>query len=39
MDSKAMVGAWRKTVTPAEAARLRDLTGPVADRFYSDADW
>jgi hypothetical protein len=39
MDSKAMVGAWRKTVTPEEAARLRDLTGPVADRFYSEADW
>ena len=39
MDSKAMVGAWRKTVTPDEAARLRELTGPVADRFYTDADW
>jgi hypothetical protein len=39
MDSKAMVGAWRKTVTPEEAARLRELTGPVADRFYTDADW
>lgn len=39
MDSKAMVGAWRKTVTPDEAARLRELTGPVADRFYADTDW
>jgi sulfotransferase family protein len=39
MDSKAMVGAWRKTVTPEEAARLRELTGPVAEHFYSDSDW
>ena len=39
MDSKAMVSAWRKNVTPEEAFRLRDLTEPVAGRFYTDADW
>lgn len=39
MDSKAMVAAWRRTVTPEEADRLRRLTGPVAEHFYTDADW
>jgi len=39
MDSKAMVNAWRKTVNPEEALRLRELTSPVADRLYSDSDW
>jgi hypothetical protein len=39
MDSKAMVSAWRKTITPEEAVRLRALTGPVAERLYGDADW
>jgi hypothetical protein len=39
MDSKAMVNAWRKTVSPEEALRLRELTGPVAERLYSDTDW
>jgi Sulfotransferase family len=39
MDSKAMIDAWRKSVTPEEAARIRALTAPVADRFYTDADW
>ncbi len=39
MDSKAMVGAWRKTVSPDEAARLRELVEPVAGRFYGDRDW
>ncbi|MGH9001358.1 MAG: sulfotransferase [Acidimicrobiia bacterium] len=39
MDSRAMISAWRKTVTADEAARLRQLTGPVAEEFYGDADW
>lgn len=39
MDSKAMVAVWRRTVSPAEAERLRQLTGPVAERFYTDDDW
>jgi hypothetical protein len=39
MDSKAMINAWRTTVDPDEAARIRKITAGVADRFYTDADW
>jgi hypothetical protein len=39
MDSKAMIWAWKKTIEPEEAARIRVITAPVADRFYGDADW
>ncbi|HLF40897.1 MAG TPA: sulfotransferase [Acidimicrobiia bacterium] len=39
MDSKAMAAAWRKTVTPDEAARIREITEPIAGRFYGDEDW
>jgi len=39
MDSKAMIWAWKKTISPGEAARIRAITGPVADRFYTGADW
>ena len=40
MDSKAQARAWRKTVTPEETARIREITAPVAGRFYpSDTDW
>ncbi|MEW6477517.1 MAG: sulfotransferase [Actinomycetota bacterium] len=39
MDSKAMIWAWKKTVSPGEAARIRAITNGVADRFYGDADW
>jgi hypothetical protein len=39
MDSKAMIRAWQKTITPAEADRIRDITGPVGERYYGDADW
>ena len=39
MDSKAMIWAWKKTIEPEEAARIRAIAGPVAERFYDDADW
>jgi sulfotransferase family protein len=39
MDSKAMIWAWKKTISPGEAARIRAITGPVGDRFYGDGDW
>jgi Sulfotransferase family len=39
MDSKAMISAWKKTISPGEAARVRAITATVADRFYTDADW
>jgi Sulfotransferase family len=39
MDSKAMIWAWKKTISTGEAARIRAITAPVAGRFYGDADW
>ena len=39
MDSKSMVRAWEKTITPTEAARIRAITAGVADRCYGPADW
>jgi hypothetical protein len=39
MDSKAMINAWRTIIDPGEAARIREITAGVADRFYTDADW
>ena len=39
MDSRAMIWAWKDKISPSEAARIRVITGPVADRFYGDADW
>jgi hypothetical protein len=39
MDSKSMIWAWKDKISPSEAARIRVITGPVADRFYTDADW
>ena len=39
MDSKSMVRAWEKTISPGEAARIRAITAPVADRLYGPSDW
>lgn len=39
MDAKANLRAWRQVVTTEETARIRALTAPVADRFYTDPDW
>jgi hypothetical protein len=39
MDSRSMIWAWKDKVSPGEAARIRAIAGPVAERFYSDADW
>jgi hypothetical protein len=39
MDSKSMIWAWKERISPSEAARIRVITGTVADRFYTDADW
>ena len=39
MDSRAMIRAWQKTISTAEADRIRDITGAVGERYYSDADW
>jgi len=39
MDSKAMIRAWEKTISPGEAARIRAITAGVADRCYGPSDW
>jgi hypothetical protein len=39
MDSKSMIRAWAKTISPGEAARIRAITAPVADRLYGPSDW
>jgi Sulfotransferase family len=39
MDSKSMIRAWKKTISPGEAARIRAITAGVADRCYGPADW
>jgi len=39
MDSKSMIRAWEKTISPGEAARIRAITAGVADRCYGPADW
>ena len=39
LDSRAVVRAWQRAFTPEQVARLRALTAPVADHFYTPADW
>jgi Sulfotransferase family len=39
MDSKSMIRAWEKTISPGEAARIRAMTAGVADRCYGPSDW
>ena len=34
MDSKANAWAWRRRLSPDEAATVIDATRPVAERFY-----
>lgn len=38
-DSAAHLRDWERLLAPEEVARLRELTEPVASRFYADADW
>ncbi len=39
LDSRANLKNWHKRLTPDEIARIRDLTGAVAQHFYQDQDW
>jgi len=39
MDSRSMIRAWQKTISPAEADRIRDITAAVSERYYGDDDW
>jgi len=38
-NSRAGLDTWRRRLDPAEITRVRQLTEPVAGRYYSDADW
>jgi hypothetical protein len=39
LDSAASLGRWREQLTEEEVETLRERTGDVWPRFYSDADW
>jgi hypothetical protein len=39
LDSAASLGRWREQLTEDEVETLRERTGDVWPRFYSDDDW
>lgn len=39
LDSRSNVSNWHHRLTAGEVERIRSLVAPVADRFYTDADW
>jgi hypothetical protein len=39
LDSKANLKNWQKRLTPEEIDRVRELTGDVAERYYTAEDW
>jgi hypothetical protein len=39
LDSRASLNTWKPRLSAEERARIRDLTGEVAQHFYPDADW
>jgi hypothetical protein len=38
-SSQDSVAAFRNRLTPQEISRIRAAAGPLADRFYGEADW
>ncbi|WP_181164731.1 sulfotransferase family protein [Amaricoccus solimangrovi] len=38
-NSRDSIALFRERLTPEELARIRDETGPLWQKFYSDADW
>ena len=39
-DSKSAIDAWRSALPPEDADRIKELTGPVAQRWYPEpSDW
>jgi hypothetical protein len=38
-DSAANLSGWKRRLTAAEVARVRDGVGPLADRFYAATEW
>ncbi len=39
LDSRANLDNWKKRLSADEIARIRDLTGDVAQWFYADVKW
>ena len=39
LDSQANLHNWKRRLSPAEIARIRELTEEVAARYYPDLDW
>jgi hypothetical protein len=37
--SRANIRTWRNRLTPAEVARVRSRTEPVASSYYAESDW
>lgn len=38
-NSAAIPAQWKKILTPSEVATIRDITAPVAGRWYADESW
>lgn len=39
LDSRASLDNWKRILTPAEVARVRNLSEGVSDLFYTDQEW
>ncbi len=39
LDSRANLDNWKKRLNKDEITRIRELTGRVANLFYSDEEW
>jgi hypothetical protein len=38
-NSKEMLGRWKSALTPEEIRRVREITGPLAAKYYDDESW
>jgi len=38
-DSELVIHNWKERLTGDEIYRVRELTAPIANRFYTDSDW
>jgi len=38
-DSRTNIKGWRERLAPDEVARIREITSPIAERYYSNDDW
>ena len=39
LDSRANVTNWKKRLNEVDIQRVREMTGEVAELFYTDAEW